>query len=280
MKDFEPLDTPDFMEVGESFVAFCKTIARLRDPENGCPWDLEQDHTTLRKYMLEEAYEASTAMAEGPPAELCGELGDVLLQVLLNAQIACDNRTFTILEVIREINHKMIRRHPHIFGTAEQRKNRSIDQIMTKWHEIKATEKSAGEPTEKSAMEAEGVYKVHPASTQALRIGGVAKRLRFDWSTPGEVIANLKSEVEELDQAWNAGQGNLAAISDEIGDIYFSLAQVCRHLRLDPETVAYDGNRKFLKRFAKLERLACEDGVELGQVGHDVLSRLWERVKQ
>jgi MazG family protein len=251
------------------FERFCATIAALRHPVTGCPWDLEQTHLSLRRYLIEEAYEAAEAMGEGDTREICDELGDVLLQVVLNAQIAKDARTFTIDDVVNAIDAKMRRRHPHVFG----------DGSKVSWESIKADEKAAAGKKPATGHFADAAKK-HPAAAQSVAIGKLAKKIRFDWDEPKEVFDQLASEVEELRAEFAAGKLDRARVSEELGDVYFSLAQLCRHLDLDPETVALDGNRKFLKRFAVLEGLAEKRGVAVAGAAREVLEGLWKDAKK
>lgn len=275
-----------FDEACDAFRKFCVTIARLRDPFNGCPWDLKQNHTSLRRYMIEEAYEAVRVMADADQSteassELCQELGDVLLQVVLNAQVASDCERFKIADVIRSIDTKMRRRHPHVFGTPEERRDREIESIKEKWETIKAGEKeAAGKNSEKNSERKNGFFdgiNGYPATIEALEIGKRAAKINFDWSDPAEVLAKLLSEVEELKEEWESG--NREALIAEIGDVYFSLAQLTRHLGLDPEVVALDGNRKFMRRFSTVEALASMRGVDITVADQATLEALWEESK-
>ena len=262
----------------DKFAAFCELIAQLRHPVTGCPWDLKQNHETLAKYMIEEAYEAATVMKENDPAKICDELGDVLLQVVLNAQIAKDNKTFTIDDVIDSIHSKMYRRHPHVFGSDEDKQNREVPQILKRWEEIKHAENE--HKADKPYMEQKGVHKVFPATTQAGKIGQAARSIKFDWKTPDQVFDVLLCEIQELKDEWQKSHDkSSSAIHDELGDVYFSLAQLCRHLDLEPELVAMDGNHKFLKCFKKMEDAAKKRGQNITALDQDVLEELWKEAK-
>ncbi len=269
-----------FQSAKDAFGAFCELVEQLRNPESGCPWDLKQTHQTLAKYMIEEAYESATAMQEDVPAKICDELGDVLLQVVLNAQIAADQQSFKIDDVIQAIHTKMVRRHPHVFGSAEDRQARAIPQIMQKWEEIKRAEKG-GVDDDASYMEEKGVHKIFPATTQAYKIGKAAHAINFDWSSPGEVFDVLISEIQELKEEWQRtpAQRQMANVYAELGDVYFALAQFCRHLNREPELVAHDGNLKFLRRFKGMEKIAKDRNVTLAELRQDELEALWETVK-
>ena len=280
-----PEGSPDIAATARVFAEFCTTIAALRDPDTGCPWDLQQDHASLRRYMLEEAYEAVEVMVGGRPAELCEELGDVLLQVVLNAQVALDAKTFTLVDVITGINAKMRRRHPHVFAN-------TVGPVVTpasvqlQWEQIKAAEKAAVADKEHLLKEASppsplfaAALGKHPATAQALKIGKIAAKVRFDWDNSAEVWSQVRSEVEELAAELDHPTPDRAKIAEELGDLYFSLAQLSRHLDLDPEIVALDANRKFLRRFAMLEALAGEQKVLLTSATRLQLEDLWRQVK-
>lgn len=268
------MPSPDLRQVAVAFESFVKTIASLRDPKDGCPWDLEQDHKSLRPFMIEEAYEAAEAMAAGDTPEIQGELGDVLLQVVLNAQVALDKGTFSLVDVIKGIDEKMRRRHPHIFGEGDAK---TSAEVRAAWETIKATEKAA----KKEAQGAfHGAERVGPASLQAQKIGKIAKKIRFDWDDPIEVFAQVRSEVDEVEAELRKPTRSPDKLAEEIGDVYFSLAQLCRHLDLDPELVALDANRKFLKRFARLEALAQKAGKTVPESTRAELEALWQAVKK
>jgi len=274
-----PAGAPDIEAACAAFRDFLVTVAALRDPAGGCPWDLKQTHETLRRYMIEEAYEAADAMAAGDPAQVQDELGDVLLQVVLNAQVARDDGQFQVADVIRSIDAKMRRRHPHVFGGAAVcGQVKTAGDVRRAWDVIKAEEKAAAGGEVESGLFADA-EKRSPATLQALKIGKIAGKLRFDWDSVDEVFVQLVSEVDELRAELAAAPRDEAKTAAEIGDVYFSLAQLCRHLGLDPEIVACDGNRKFLRRFAQLERLAATRGVALPTASRDQLEGLWQDVK-
>jgi ATP diphosphatase len=259
----------------DAFLGFVKTIAALRHPKTGCPWDLEQDHKTLRRYMIEEAYEAADAMASGDDADIKDELGDVLLQVVLNAQIAQDHKTFNLESVIKGIDDKMRRRHPHVFGDVNAE---SSKEVLRNWDGIKAAEKAAAGKKDHGIF-AEAHNK-QPATTQALKIGKLAAKIKFDWDDLNEVFGQLRSEVDELQAEVKKKPVDAAKLAEEIGDVYFSLAQVCRHAGLDPETVSFDANRKFLKRFERLEAIAKKRGVDVKNAPRATLEELWVATKK
>ena len=271
-----------FKTTAAEFAEFCKTIAALRHPKTGCPWDLEQTHKTLRKYMLEEAYEAADAMAGNSPDDLRDELGDVLLQVVLNAQLAKDAGTFAVADVIQSINRKMLRRHPHVFGTVAEKKERKKTEIRDNWERIKGNEKAEKNPRRSGVPAYFSDHAAFPATIQALKIGKEAEKIRFDWDGPAPVMKKLLSEVQELkvEFASHRSKKPSAALLSEIGDVYFTLAQLCRHLNVDPEVMALNGNRKFLKRFKKVEQIADQRGIDILKASQKALEGLWLEAKK
>lgn len=266
---------PDQQRVMAAMARFCETIAALRHPQHGCPWDLEQDHVSLRRFMIEEAYEAAEAMAGHDAAEIRDELGDVLLQVVLNAQVGQDQGLFDLISVIEGVDAKMRRRHPHVFGNAEEK---AAGHVQGKWEAIKASEREAQGGVQTRSYFAEA-SKLHPASLQALKIGKLAAKIRFDWDDAREVLAQVQSEVDEVAKEFQAASVDKGRVAEEIGDVMFSLAQLCRHLALDPELVAVDANRKFLRRFAALEGIANERQIDITQAPRQTLEELWLEVK-
>lgn len=265
------------MTAGEAFQKFCETVKALRDQDRGCQWMIDQTHESLRRYMIEEAYEAVDAINSGDPKKIADELGDVLLQVVLNSQIAAENKEFVVQDAIASIDAKMRRRHPHVFETGERRRL-SVAEIEERYEKIKAAEKAA-QPKVKKGFFAEAA-KVHPALQQGFAIGKQAKKIQFDWATPEEVLAQFESEVKELKDELTAKNPDTKKIAEELSDVYFSLVQLTRHLQLDPETVAMDGNRKFLDRFAAMEKIAAARGIDIQTQTTAELEKLWQEAKQ
>lgn len=260
-------------QAAREFKEFVKTIAQLRHPTRGCPWDLEQTHESLRRYMIEEAYEAAeTMLPSGSAHERTDELGDVLLQVVLNAQLQSDHKEGDISAVIRAIREKMIRRHPHVFAPSDQAI--SSGEVVQKWAEIKQKEKPKGHK--------HGFFhkakKVHPALTQAFEIGKSAQKIDFDWHTTGEVAAQFASEWKELEHEIAAG--DQTKIADELSDCFFSLAQLSRHLGFEPEDIAQRGNTKFMQRFELMEKIAEERNQDIETLGQSGLEILWKDAKK
>lgn len=282
--------TPDLEDSKTAFSDFLKTVAALRHPETGCPWDLEQTHQSLARFMIEEAYEASEQMINPENLKkLCEELGDVLLQVVLNAQLALDQGQFSIGDVIRSINEKMMRRHPHVFGSEEDKALKDIKKIKEKWNNIKASEQNNTNfaTNQTTSPELIGIFsqakidKVHPAAIKAHKIGEIARRINFDWGNSFEVLEKLESEVAELREAMeiNRKADNSKNIEEELGDVFFSANQLARHLGLNGESIAERGNLKFLKRFSHMEKIAFQRGIDLNKSSNQLLEVLWLEAK-
>ena len=262
--------------MSKDFDELVKTIAQLRDPVSGCPWDLKQDHKSLRSYMIEEAYEASEAMASGNKEHLVEELGDVLLQVVLNAQILSEQTDFSIDDVVKSITAKMVRRHPHVFDKSFDGGN-DIHSIKDNWVKIKAQEKEGS--TEKGVFA--GLSKSPLSSLQlSAKIGKKAEKIGFDWNNEHEVWEQFCSEIDELKDEINATSRNDDFIEDEIGDVFFTLSQLARHLKVDPEVASQRGNNKFLTRFATIEALLVEDNKVFSDLNRNEKEEYWKRAKQ
>ncbi len=264
--------TPDWAEASKAFQEFCQTVAKLRHPKDGCPWDVKQDHLSLRRFMVEEAYEAFDAMTQGDGKALSDELGDVLLQVVLNAQVGIEQGSFDIVDVVRGINEKMQRRHPHVFTDPGRV---SVDEVRANWEVIKEQER-AGKPEGLF----QGVVQKNPSTSQAAKIGKIAAKINFDWQTIGDVFKQVQSELLEVEEELAKPTVEKEKVAEEIGDLYFSLAQLCRHLDLDPETTALAANQKFLRRFAKLEELAKIAKIRVDEASNSELEKLWQQVKK
>lgn len=265
----------------KAFGELCQTIAALRHPTTGCPWDLEQTHATLRRYMLEEAYEAAEVMDPADPAKLKDELGDVLLQVVLNSQLATDASTFNIQDVIEGLDAKMRRRHPHVFGidgNPNDLHSRDRSKIKDMWQAVKAKENPAKNRAAAGVFSHLKAGTITPALHLTVSIGKVAQKIAFDWNTPTEVFDQLQSEVKELQHELVTNKSK-AKIYEELSDVFFSLGQLCRHLDIDPEVCAMDGNKKFLTRFQSLESLAQSEGVDVPTAGTAILETLWKKAK-
>jgi tetrapyrrole methylase family protein/MazG family protein/ATP diphosphatase len=249
-------------------------MARLRDPETGCAWDVEQTFATIAPYTVEEAYEVADAIERGDLDDLRDELGDLLLQVVFHARMAEEQGRFDFDDVARAIVGKLIRRHPHVFGDAEQRD--STEQTRA-WETIKAEEraaKAADGPVSVLADVPSGL----PALTRAVKLTKRAGRVGFDWPTAGEVLAKLREETAELEV--EIGAGNLAAAREELGDLLFVCANLARKLEVDPEDALRAANAKFVRRFGAIETALLAQGRTPEQATLEDMEALWTAAKQ
>jgi tetrapyrrole methylase family protein/MazG family protein len=254
------------IRVGEGFEQLVEIIDTLRS-EQGCPWDREQDENSIVNYFLEEVYEAVDAVAAGSSSSLKEELGDVLMEVVFLARIYKEKDEFSIEEILEGINKKMIRRHPHVFGP--KRMDNSA-RVLEAWNRQKITEK------ERSSV-LEGLATHLPSLLKAFQIGQRVSAFGFDWSQPEDALLKVKEEISELEKALESGRRK--DIAEEIGDLLFSLANVSRHLEINPEVALRQTNNKFIKRFKFVENKLREEGKNLGQVGLEELDQLWEESK-
>jgi len=260
-------------------LSFVDTIARLRAPD-GCPWDREQTHETLAKYLLEESYEVLEAIHEQDPSKLQEELGDLLLQIVLNAQVAKDMGTFDIDDVARGIDEKMIRRHPHVFARDEQNKDSDSKAVVARWEEIKKKEKEHLQKDGESVLD--GVPRHMPALMQALKISQKAVREGFEWAQEKDVWEKLYSEMRETQAAiekMSASNtpGNKQEIALEIGDMLFCIVNIARWHDLEPEECLIKTMEKFKRRFKHMEDHKPKPLRELSLEEWDVL---WESAKK
>lgn len=259
---------------GETFAAFVDTIAALRAP-NGCPWDREQTHESIARNMIEEAYEAVDAVEQHDAAHLREELGDVLLQVVLQSQIAADAGEFTVADVCRDVNAKMIRRHPHVFGEAAAG---SAEDVLSIWDNVKLAEKSAADA---QAEEPEGLLDSVPVSfpalLQAYKISRKAVAAGFEWDTVEDVWAKVEEEIAEFKQACRSDDAQAKEL--EFGDVLFSLVNVARKEGIDAETALRATCRKFRERWAFMEGAAWGQGKRIEELDMDEMQQLWDQAK-
>ncbi|MDO5789798.1 MAG: nucleoside triphosphate pyrophosphohydrolase [Eggerthella sp.] len=259
---------------GETFAAFVDTIAALRAP-NGCPWDREQTHESIARNMIEEAYEAVDAIERHDVAHLREELGDVLLQVVLQSQIAADAGEFTVADVCRDVNAKMIRRHPHVFGEAAAG---SAEDVLSIWDNVKLAEKSAADA---QAEEPEGLLDSVPVSfpalLQAYKISRKAVAAGFEWDTVEDVWAKVEEEIAEFKQACRSDDAQAKEL--EFGDVLFSLVNVARKEGIDAETALRATCRKFRERWAFMEGAAWGKGKRIEELDMDEMQQLWDQAK-
>jgi len=253
-------------KAGRRFEELVKILDRLRG-DDGCPWDKEQNERTIANYFLEEVYEAVEALNQGNAQALAEELGDVLMEVVFLAHIFKEKKKFTIADALEIINKKMIRRHPHVFG---RQVIESSDQVIYEWRRQKQEEKER-----RSIFE--GWIKSAPALLESFQIGQRVSAYGFDWGQAKEALAKVKEEIAELEVAME--KGNEGEISEEVGDLLFSLANVSRLLGMNPELTLKQTNRKFIKRFQYIEKKLRAEGKELGQVSLAEMDKIWDEAK-
>ena len=254
------------------FDRLVRTIWRLRQPD-GCPWDREQTHRSITKHMIEEAYEAVEAIEAGDDAHLVEELGDVLEQVVLHAQIAADEGAFSIDDVVRGLNEKLVRRHPHVFG--EHATAGDGGEVQDIWDDVKAAERAA--QGEKGAPQGllDSVPRSLPALMQAQKISKRAAKAGFEWET----VADIWDKVAEERAEFEREEPGSDARSLEFGDLLFALVNVARREGIDAEEALAASNRKFRARWSRMEELARARGVELGGLDATRLNELWDHAK-
>ncbi len=250
-----------------------EVMARLRDPERGCPWDLAQTFATIAPYTLEEAYEVADAIESGQPARLKDELGDLLFQVVFHARLAEERGWFDFAEVARAIGEKLVRRHPHVFAEPP----RATDEagLARQWEEHKARERA-----ESGLSPLAGVALALPALTRAVKLGKRAGRVGFDWTSASSVREKVSEELAELDEAVRERGPKHARVVEELGDLLCALANWARHLEVDPEAALRAANAKFERRFARLERTARERGLALERLSPAQWDGLWRESKR
>ena len=249
-------------------------MAALRAPETGCPWDLQQDFASIAPYTIEEAYEVTDAIERGDMDDLKDELGDLLLQVVFHARMAEEADLFTFDDVVDAIADKMTRRHPHVFGSNDAD---TPEQVKQNWEEIKAAEKAAKGKTDADDSLLADVPPTLPALTRAVKLQKRAARIGFDWNEAEPIFDKLEEEIGELREAMS--RKNSADIEDEYGDVLFVIANLARHLSLDPEAALRKGNAKFTRRFQALERFAKEAKPDLSDFTLDEYEVFWQRAK-
>jgi len=252
-------------------------MARLRDPEGGCPWDVEQTFRTIAPYTIEEAYEVTEAIEQGDMAALKDELGDLLLQVVFHARMAEETDTFDFEDVAKFIGDKMIRRHPHVFG---EEKVATVAAQSASWEAFKAQERaakaSAGGGTH-SALD--GVTVGLPALARALKLQKRAARVGFDWPEAVQVFDKIDEELSEIKEEIDDG-GNPDRVEDEIGDLLFVVVNLARHLHVDPETALRHANGKFERRFRAMEQALAADDRPFEQHTLEDMEAAWQTVKR
>ncbi len=264
------------MQPSRDISRLIEIMAALRNPDGGCPWDLEQDFRSIRHYTIEEAYEVADAIEREDFADLREELGDLLLQPIYHAQMAKEAGHFDIGDVVQAITEKLIRRHPHVFGDVNA--DGAVD-AQDKWEAIKAKERAAKAErkgdTEPSLLD--DVPQVLPALARAEKLTKRAAKVGFDWPDLAAVRAKVAEELAEVAEA--EASGNEAAMREEIGDLLFAVANLARKAGIDPEAALRDANSKFTRRFHYVEARCREDGVQPAEAGLERLDSYWNEIR-
>ncbi len=259
----------------ESFDRLAQIMAQLRAPD-GCPWDRVQTHESLRPYLIEESAEVLDAIAEKNPRALCEELGDLLLQVVFHAQLAQEAGQFSIDDVCQGIGDKLVRRHPHVFGDARAD---DADAVKPLWDAIKQQEKAARGEKPADASVLDGVTTALPALAGALQISKKAAKVGFEWPDENSVWDKVREEIDELQSARDEGESKERQ-AEELGDLLFSVVNIARWRKVDPETALRDVNLKFKKRFQAMETIARNEGHDLKSLSPEEWDTLWNQVKK
>ncbi|MCH7829889.1 MAG: nucleoside triphosphate pyrophosphohydrolase [Proteobacteria bacterium] len=246
-------------------------MRRLRDKDGGCPWDVEQDFATIAPYTIEEAYEVADAIERQDMDGLRDELGDLLFQVVFHAQMAQEAGHFEFDDVVGGISDKMIRRHPHVFGSPAER---AAGPQEGSWERVKELERS--ESVDDSALA--GVAKSIPALKRAQKLGSRASRVGFDWPDRHGVREKIREEIDELEEA--VGTREVADIEEEFGDVLFAVVNLARHLDIDPEKALTGANRKFERRFRDMEREINANGKRMSDFNLETLDKYWRAAKK
>jgi tetrapyrrole methylase family protein/MazG family protein len=249
----------------DNFAELKRIIAKLRSPE-GCPWDRQQTHDSLRPYLIEECYEVLQALEEGAPQKLCEELGDLLLQIMLHAQMAAEDGEFTIEDVVSGINTKIIHRHPHVFGDIEVK---DAVEVRQNWEALKSAERHEDESLLSS------VPRSMPALSYSQSIQRRVASVGFDWEKTEDILEKLSEEVSEIIKASDKDEK-----AREFGDLLFVLVNIARRLDIDLETALSGANQRFYDRFACMEQLCRQRGVTFGDLSFDQQNALWEEAKR
>jgi len=256
----------DAEKAGKEFAKLVRILDVLRG-ENGCPWDKEQDEKSIVDYFLEEVYEVVDAVYDNNSRSVAEELGDVLMEIVFLSRIFKEKDEFKVSEVIGGINHKMVRRHPHVFGT---KKISSPEKVSAQWRKQKNIEKQR-----KSLYD--GLCKSTPALLSSLQIGLRAAVYGFDWDNAKNTLKKVKEEILELEKAFESGKKE--DVLEEIGDVLFTLANVSRHLDINPEIALRKANEKFIKRFQYIEQTLSESGKKIEEASLQEMDKLWEESK-
>ncbi|CDZ53215.1 nucleoside triphosphate pyrophosphohydrolase [Neorhizobium galegae] len=270
------------MEASKDISRLIEIMAALRTPVTGCPWDLEQNFSTIKPYTIEEAYEVADAIERNDMDDLCEELGDLLLQVVFHARMAEEAGEFSFGDVVQAITKKMIRRHPHVFAVSDAA---TPDAVKVQWDDIKTEEKR--ERAERRARRGitedfkagylSSVHRSQPALTEALKLQQRAAKVGFDWSKAEPILDKIEEEIGELREALR--DGNQDKVTDELGDLIFALVNIGRHVKADPEEALRGTNTKFRRRFNYIETSLQQSNETLEVATLERMEELWQAAK-
>jgi nucleoside triphosphate diphosphatase len=258
------------MSAESEIARLIEIMAALRTPGSGCPWDLEQDFSTIAPYTIEEAYEVADAIARGDLGDLREELGDLLLQVVFHSRMAEEQGAFDFADVVRVLIEKLVRRHPHVFG---DRRGLAPEAVGRLWEEIKSQERAG----KLRAGALAGVAVTLPALTRALKLQAKAGAVGFDWNDPHAVLVKIREEADEIEAELRSGRKDAAA--DEVGDLLFAVVNLARHLDADPEAILRGTNEKFERRFASIEGALAAQGKRPSDATLAEMDGLWNAAK-
>ncbi len=254
-----------------------KIMKSLRDPDSGCPWDVEQKFSTIAPYTIEEAYEVADAIARNDMDGLCSELGDLLFQVVYHSQLADEQEFFNFKDVTERINDKLIRRHPHVFAETEIADAKA--QTIA-WEAIKKQERlDKQEEGLKQENLLDGINPAMPSLSRAQKLQDRAATVGFDWNEPRAVLDKIKEELKEVEEEINSETLNTEKIESEIGDLLFTCVNLARHFKIDSESAVRRTNRKFEKRFAYIEYSLKDQGIKLQETTLEIMDKLWDEAK-
>ncbi len=257
------------LEAGTSLSSFQEIVAHLRAP-NGCPWDKEQTHKSLRPHLLEESYETLDAIDSGDYAGMAEEFGDLLLQIVLHAQIATENKNFRMSDIIKGIYDKIVRRHPHVFGDQDVN---NVDEVLSNWEALKEKERKDNGKSEKGILD--GVSLSFPALNQSQEYQDRAARVGFDWPVIDGVLDKLVEEIEEIRQATNEEE-----LASEIGDLFFVMVNFARWQKVDAESALRGANIRFKRRFSYIEQCARDGAFSMQDMSLDEMEACWDEAKK
>lgn len=256
--------------MSDPFERLRQVMARLRDPDSGCPWDLKQDFGSIAPYTIEEAYEVADAIERGDRGALKDELGDLLFQVYFHARMAEEEGAFDVADVAQSVADKLVRRHPHVFG---DRRVASDEELRRHWERDKLAEKAG------DASALDGVGPAMPALMRAAKLQRRAAAVGFDWPETAPVADKIREELDELTREMEAGEPAPERLEDEMGDLLFACVNLARHLRVDPEAALRRANGKFERRFRSVERQALAAGKDPAELSLETLDGYWDRAK-